>query len=279
MQRKLVVEFTKMNGAGNDFIILDNRFYFFSPDELSVLAKQYCPRRTGIGADGLLALQAAQDPQYDYRMTYYNADGSLGTMCGNGARCLAQFAQWAGIHADMYAFESDAGVYRAKVLEHGRVRLFVQPPQRMTVEVLPSTVLAKNINACHFIWIGTEHVVCEVATSLKELVIEKEGPILRYHEAFAPTGANVNFIERIDGQTLQVRTFEKGVEAETLACGTGAIASAVMATMQGLVDKVPVTVEMVGGTLLVGFEQEEGTFTDVWLEGPTATIYRGTIEM
>lgn len=277
MQRKLVVEFTKMNGAGNDFIILDNRFYFFSADELSALAKQYCPRRTGIGADGLLALQSAEDPQFDYRMTYYNADGSLGTMCGNGARCLAQFAQWAGIRADTYAFESDAGAYRAQVLEHGRVRLFVQPPQRMRVEVLPSTVLDKNINACHFIWTGTEHVVCEIATSLKNLAVEKEGPILRYHEAFAPTGANVNFIERINGQTLQVRTFEKGVEAETLACGTGAIASAVMATMRGLVDKVPVTVEMVGGTLLVGFEQD--TFTDVWLEGPTETIYRGTIEV
>ncbi|HEX7070377.1 MAG TPA: diaminopimelate epimerase, partial [Rhodothermales bacterium] len=130
MHRKLVLEFTKMNGAGNDFIVVDNRFYHFSDQELSDLARKLCPRRFAVGADGVLAFSHPREKEHDYRMIYYNADGSRGTMCGNGARCLARFAHDAGMVRDELRFESDAGVYRA-IVDGGSddsVRLFVQPP-------------------------------------------------------------------------------------------------------------------------------------------------------
>jgi len=279
MQRKLVVEFTKMNGAGNDFIVLDNRFYYFSNEELQSLARQYCPRRTGIGADGLLALLPADEAQHHYRMKYFNADGSLGTMCGNGARCLAQFAKAGGIVGNSFVFESDAGIYKADVFDNEPVRIYVAPPKHDQLDVLgPIDLESSNIQACHYIWTGTEHVVCEV-DSAEQAAVEEKGKELRHHTAFAPAGANVNFVEQRNATTLRVRTFEKGVEAETLACGTGAIASTIMAYRGGKVNRQAVSIEMRGGTLRVGFSESEGMISDVWLEGPTETVYRGTIEV
>lgn len=278
MQRKLVVEFTKMNGAGNDFIVLDNRFYYFSNEELQELARQYCPRRTGIGADGLLVLQPADDAKHDYRMKYYNADSSLGTMCGNGARCLAAFAKSGGIGGDIFLFESDAGVYKADVTEGQPVRIYVRAPKAEQLEVVRKPELDSRITGCHFIWTGTEHVVCE-SRDVNTVDVDALGQSLRYHQAFAPTGANVNFIEPIDARTLRVRTFEKGVEAETLACGTGAIASAVIAYNKGIILENEIAIQMKGGDLRVGFHDVEGHIDDVWLEGPTAFVYRGTIEV
>ncbi len=130
MQRKLILEFTKMNGAGNDFIVIDNRFYNFSDDELADLARRFCPRHVGIGADGVLAFARPTDAAHHYRMRYVNADGSIGTMCGNGACCLARYARHAGLLDETMRFESDAGVYRAFVPPEPEapVRLFVPPP-------------------------------------------------------------------------------------------------------------------------------------------------------
>ena len=131
IKRKLVLEFTKMSGNGNDFIVIDNRFYNFSAEELSGLARRFCARRTGIGADGILAYMLPDDAQHQYRMKYYNADGSLGTMCGNGARCLARFARKAGVVEETMQFESDAGIYKAAAGpdEADPVRIYVQPPK------------------------------------------------------------------------------------------------------------------------------------------------------
>ncbi len=177
IKRKLVLEFTKMNGNGNDFIVIDNRFYNFTADELSDLARRFCPRRTGIGADGLLAFMLPDDERYDYRMKYYNADGSLGTMCGNGARCLARFARNAGISSSEMQFESDAGVYKAFVPaeEEGPVRIYVQPPQHLDLNKALET---ETDDPAHFIWTGTEHLVCFVDDA-KSAPVGQMGPVLR----------------------------------------------------------------------------------------------------
>ncbi|HIG73193.1 MAG TPA: diaminopimelate epimerase [Bacteroidetes bacterium] len=274
-RQALVVPFTKMNGAGNDFIVLDNRFLHFSTDELAELARRFCPRRTGVGADGLLALDDAEDA--DFRMRYRNADGSLGTMCGNGARCLARFAARAGLGreadgATHLTFETDGGRYSARVTAEA-VELDVPAPRAFEVEA-PASALG----TVHPIWTGTEHAVVFV-DRVEDAPVAEEGARLRQHEAFAPTGTNVNFVERqADGATVRVRTFEKGVEVETLACGTGALASALVAHRAGGLAATAITVEMPGGALGVSFRDEGGEIRDLRLSGPAETVYEGTLE-
>ncbi len=279
----LVVPFTKMNGAGNDFVVLDNRFLHFDVDELAEMARRVCPRRTGVGADGLLALEDT-DGEAHFRMRYRNADGSLGTMCGNGARCLARFAARAGLGDRDEAraallFETDGGRYRAEVPDpgtaSGEVTLHVPPARdfgRADVE-----------GEVYRIWTGTEHAVLFV-DSVDDADVTGVGPHLRHHDAFQPTGTNVDFVE-VSGEEparVRVRTFEKGVEAETLACGTGAVASALVARRTGRVGgdgRPSVAVEMPGGTLTVAFTRGDGGEPDdLTLSGPAETVYAGTLE-
>ncbi|MEZ4702916.1 MAG: diaminopimelate epimerase [Rhodothermales bacterium] len=284
--RALVLEFTKMNGAGNDFIVIDNRFYHFNADELSDLARRYCPRRVGVGADGLLAFSAPDGPDAHYRMKYYNADGSLGTMCGNGARCLVRFARMAGFADETLVFESDAGVYHATAgpAMDDTVRLYVRPPERFKRAVRLASENARSAGTCHFIWTGTEHAVCFV-DDVSYAPIERWGPAVRYDAALQPAGANVNFVqvdERGDEShpaRITVRTHEKGVEAETLACGTGAMASAVVSRLQDLIDVERVEVHMPGGVLGVGFELDGDDISGLYLEGPAVAVFRGTLEV
>lgn len=290
----LVVPFTKMNGAGNDFVVLDNRFLRFSVDELAGLARRVCPRRTGVGADGLLALEDAEDGAQaggvHFRMRYRNADGSLATMCGNGARCLARFAARAGLgdrHESGGAtlvFDTDGGRYRAEVADAGRasgdVLLHVPPPRDFAPTGLRDAPVPKS-SRVYRVWTGTEHAVLFVR-DLDLEDVHTTGGRLRWDGAFRPSGANVNFVQVRDGDRIAVRTFEKGVEGETLACGTGALAAAVVAC---LTDRVPgsgerrqVEVEMPGGTLTVGFRLADGECHDLSLSGPADTTYEGTLE-
>lgn len=278
----LVVPFTKMNGAGNDFVVLDNRFLHFSVDELAALARRVCPRRTGVGADGLLALEEAEGDAH-FRMRYRNADGSLATMCGNGARCLARFAARAGLgdrdeRAAALDFDTDGGRYRAEVpaptAASGEVTLHV-PPARdfgpVGVEDAAGPV--------YRIWTGTEHVVVFVDDA-EAVDVAAVGPRLRWDDAFQPAGTNVNVVEVVEAGRVRARTFEKGVEAETLACGTGAIASALAARLADRLaggGRQSVAVEMPGGTLTVGFTLD-GEPRDVTLAGPAETVYEGTLE-
>ena len=288
----LVVPFTKMNGAGNDFVVLDNRFLRFSDDELAAIARRVCPRRTGVGADGLLALDDADGA--DFRMRYRNADGSLATMCGNGARCLARFAARAGLGAESedthvagvvaLSFETDGGPYRAEVAGRaasGAVRLAV-PPARDFGSAGDAQPGALRI------WTGTEHAVV-FTDDVDTADVAGEGHRLRQHPAFAPAGTNVNFVEVAGPGRIRARTFEKGVEAETLACGTGAVAAALAASLDGrlapLATESPaearrqsVVVEMPGGTLEVGFDVEDGAPSGITLSGPAETVYEGTLE-
>lgn len=284
MERKLVLEFTKMNGAGNDFIVLDNRFYAFSDEELAELARRYCRRRWGIGADGLLALALPQEPGTHYRMRYFNADGSLGTMCGNGARCLARFARLAGMRDHTLCFETDAGIYQAEVPDalQAAVRLYLPPVGTYEPQPALFTSLDAAFASVAFIWTGTEHLVCFVP-SVETVPVATWGAQLRYDAALQPRGANVDFVEVVgeaQGRSiLRARTYEKGVEAETLACGTGAVAAALVAWRQGRVRQLPIEVHMPGGVLVVGFKPEEAGETMLFLEGPAEVVFRGTVEV
>ena len=278
MQRFLVVEFTKMNGAGNDFVVLDNRFYAFSEAELAALARDLCRRTERVGADGLLALDHGEDGA-DFRMHYHNADGSRGTMCGNGARCLARFARSAdlGTTGAPLVFDTDAGRLHADVPDDpaADVRLHLPPPR----DLRPLTLGGLEAT---YVWTGTEHVVRFVRhTAAVDLATA--GPALRHDPALAPRGANVNLVEVLDADRLRVRTYEKGVEAETRACGTGAMASALVAFHCGRVSRTPVAVEMPGGTLTVGFNWTPGApaeaVTDLTLAGPAEVTFRGTVEI
>jgi len=286
MQRKLIVEFTKMNGAGNDFIVIDNRFFNFSDDELADFARRFCPRRVGIGADGVLAFSSPADAAHHYRMRYVNANGSVGTMCGNGARCLARFARNAGILDEELHFESDAGVYRARVgpAPEAPVRLFVPPPGTWIPDHPLAAALPGGVAAVHYLWTGTEHAVCFV-DEVMGAPVQTWGPAIRHDPALAPAGANVDFVQVLQkGRAsapaeLRVRTFEKGVEEETLACGTGAMAAALVARFLGRIGADDVQVHMPGGVLHVGFRRNGGVVSDLYLEGPAVTVFRGTVEV
>ena len=282
ISRKLIVEFTKMSGAGNDFIVVDNRFYHFTDEELSRLARRWCVRRASVGADGLLAFAMPEDEKHHFRMRYVNADGTS-SMCGNGARCLARFARLTGIEDEEVVFETDAGLYRAHVPADpsAPVRLFLPPPEKYD----PARRLeqrAKGIESADYLWTGAHHAVCFVP-SVAETPVSVWGPAIRRDAAFAPEGTNVDFVEVVaeggDGEraALQVRTYEKGVEAETLACGTGAVAAALTAHLRGLIHGEVVEVHMPGGTLTVGWRGagQEG----LYLEGPADVVYRGTMEV
>lgn len=277
MAKSLTVEFTKMHGAGNDFVLVDNRWYQFRDEKLSELAKAWCPRRYGIGADGLLALAATDDEDVAYRMRYVNADGSWATMCGNGARCLARFAVRAGMGDSPLRFESDAGRYRAEVPpeEEAPVRLYVPPATRLTAQPGLDAAPPEGIESVYFVHTGTEHLVAFVS-DLEGVPVEAWGRRLRRDPALAPAGANVNFVEVNEGE-LQVRTYEKGVEAETPSCGTGVLAAA---TVAHATDRVPpgrVTVHTPGGVLHVG-PGADGR-EEQYLEGPVTTTFRGTVEV
>lgn len=294
MSQNLIVEFTKMHGAGNDFVVLDNRFLHFTEEELSDIARKVCPRRFGIGADGLLAFENPPDGEnVDFRMRYVNADGSRATMCGNGARCLAHFAVRSGIPGPGVSFLTDAGVYRAVVGTQARpdaserVRLYVPEPERWTPSFALAGELPAGLSDVHFVWTGTEHLVA-VVDDIDRVPLDAWGPRLRSDAALAPTGANLNLVS-LNGSPLdtgaaerriQVRTFEKGVEAETLACGTGVLASAVAAARLNAFDlaehRLHVTTR--GGEMTVGRAASPHRTDHLYLEGPVASVFRGTFE-
>ena len=271
-----------MNGAGNDFVVLDNRFYAFSDTALAALARDLCRRTERIGADGLLALDTGTDGA-DFRMHYHNADGSRAAMCGNGARCLVRFAALSGIDpaggapdgaldGAPVAFDTDAGRYHARTLASGDVALTVPPPARLRPVDLAGGLAAT------YVWTGTDHVVVFVSHADRAPVASL-GPLLRRDPALSEAGANVNFAEVTGPDRLRVRTFEKGVEAETRACGTGAIAAAAAALATGRVRVSPVFVEMPGGTLRVDLPTSPDRGGACALTGPAEATFRGTVEI
>jgi diaminopimelate epimerase len=266
------LEFWKMNGAGNDFIVFNNISGVIPEQGRSEIFAQWCRRGLGIGADGVLLVEPAAEA--NFRMRYYNADGREAETCGNGSRCIARFAYAEGIAPATMRFQTLAGVYEATVRgDSVAVRMTDAHSLRLMVavrgEIFNGTV--------HFVNTGVPHVVLFVE-DLEGTSVVPIGRWLRYHELFAPQGTNVNFV-RVEGpQALAIRTYERGVEDETLACGTGSIASAIVATHLGFV-KPPVSVKTRSGeTLGVAFEQTPEGARHVSLEGPARFVFRGYVE-
>lgn len=267
------VNFTKMHGAGNDFILLDNRSgnVTLTPERVVRL----CDRHRGIGADGLIALVPCSSGRADWAWQFFNRDGSIGEMCGNGARCFARFVQRTlGWNRDL-TFETGAGVITARF--HGsRVTINLTPPRDLR---LSQTVLLQNGPVTlHSINTGVPHAVLYVDDA-ETAPVDTLGPTLRRHPHFGPRGTNVNFVQVLGPGRIRVRTFERGVEAETLACGTGVTAAALIsARVHGF--SPPVTVHVQSGDALeVGFRSQGADFADVTLTGPAEFVFEGHIEL
>ena len=269
---RVMLRFTKMNGAGNDFILVDNRAGDIHLDRGQIA--RLCDRHRGVGADGILLLEKASN-QADFRMRYFNADGGEAEMCGNGARCFARFANnIAGAQAKI-SFETPAGVIAAELVGE-LVTLQMTKPTDLRINIkLP---VANENKTIHFINSGVPHVVIPVPR-IDEVGVQREGSAIRHHDMFSPKGANVNFLEKRGPNKIAIRTYERGVEDETLACGTGIVASALIFAA---IEKVngPINVIARGGDeLQVGFEKIENGFCNVTLTGPAEFVFQGTIEV
>ena len=262
------MHFTKMNGAGNDFVLLDNRSGKLQLDRKAIA--RICDRHRGIGADGLLVVEPAQNGA-NYRMRYYNRDGGEAEMCGNGARCFARFAGALQPGNGNISFETMAGVICAELLGEN-VCLSMSAPH--STQMNQQLELAGTPYTVHSINTGVPHAVAFV-DDLDAIDLEKVGAALRFHPHFAPKGTNANFAEERDAQTIAVRTYERGVENETLACGTGVVASAlIFHELSGAAS--PIRVKVKGGDLLeVGFKTQPGGFSHVTLTGPAEYVFEG----
>jgi diaminopimelate epimerase len=271
--------FTKMTGSGNDFIIIDNRDRRIDSERYQPLARLACRRKLSVGADGIIFIET--DPEVDFKWSFFNADGSAAEMCGNGARCAARFAHVHRIvREDRMAFRTGAGIIEASIRDE-RVKIHMTPPHGFETDV--DVLAADRSFRVHFINTGVPHVVCFVAdaSALEKADIFGWGRALRYHPRFQPAGTNVNFIRVQDDHRLFIRTYERGVEDETLACGTGSIASALVAAAQGLAASPVEVVTRSGETLAIYFEQgpdgQKGRFTEVYLEGDAKVVYEGEL--
>ncbi|MGH2568977.1 MAG: diaminopimelate epimerase [Bacteroidota bacterium] len=270
------IHFTKMSGAGNDFVVIDNRSGLIKKG--SSIAQQLCDRRSGIGADGLILLE--QSKRADYKMVYYNADGSSGGMCGNGGRCIAFFSLEKRIAPNKHFFEALDFVYYAEV-KKSHVTLRMKDPADLTTNiVLP--IWGKKTKM-HYLDTGSPHSVVFVKSTLRKrsvlekIPVEQIGKQIRNHIFFQPKGTNVNFVEILNSKRIKMRTFERGVETETPACGTGAIASAIAACLvSGL--KAPITVETKSNMELeVNFTKIKNSVRKVTLMGPVRILFKGEI--
>lgn len=257
------IRFSKYQGAGNDFVIIDNRQNVFDGDNIS-LVQFICDRRFGIGSDGLMLLQNHTD--FDFEMRYFNSDGPEASMCGNGGRCIVAFAKKLGIIQDKTTFMAVDGLHEAVIEKDELVNLKM-------IEV-PSV---ENISEDYFLNTGSPHYV-RFLESLEELDVYSEGRKIRYNERFNKVGTNVNFT-KFKNDILTVFTYERGVENETLACGTGIVAAALSAAVKTGKDKGEFKVKAKGGDLSVSFEKEGKGFKNIWLKGPATFVFEGEIKV
>ena len=262
------VAFSKYHGAGNDFILIDDRdavFPVLSPELEQELVQKLCHRRFGIGADGLILVR--NSGEVDFEMRYFNADGAPGSLCGNGGRCVSRFVTDRGIiKASELHFLASDGLHRSVVLEDGQVDLEMHSPA--SIEQRGSDFVVDT---------GSPHYI-RWAEDLDTMDVLGKGRAIRHSEEYDAEGINVNFIE-VAGQSIRIRTFERGVEAETLACGTGAVAAAVAASLeQGLSGAQRWPVQAMGGLLQVSFRQQGSAFEDVHLIGPAEYVFEGQFD-
>ncbi|TND06552.1 MAG: diaminopimelate epimerase [Bacteroidetes bacterium] len=263
MKNKL--SFYKYQGAGNDFILIDDRTVQFDENRTELVGR-LCDRRFGIGADGLMLLR--EKSGFDFEMIYFNADGKVGSMCGNGGRCIARFSDDIGFTAKPgLRFLAADGPHEAE-LKNGIVRLKMSDVSEI-----------ETGDGFYFLDTGSPHYV-KYVSGLDELDVFGEGRKIRYSDRFAATGTNVNFIEPFNGG-IKIRTYERGVENETLACGTGVTAAALTAALKGIATSAEnCRVKARGGDLNVTFRSAgKNQFTDIWLEGPAEFVYKGEISI
>ncbi len=258
------INFFKYQGTGNDFIILDNRTGLYDGLQTAQISR-LCERRFGIGADGLMLLNASEG--YDFAMKYFNADGRESSMCGNGGRCLVKFAFHCGLARSTYRFIAIDGEHEAEIDTQSMVRLKMRDVTAIT-----------PVNDDAVLDTGSPHYVKTVADLLSYDVYSK-GKDIRYSNAFQPNGINVNFVEQQADDEIMVRTFERGVEDETLSCGTGVTAAALVNYHHDIgFNQVQVTTR--GGKLWVEFDRhEDGSYSDIWLCGPAEKVFQGAVSL
>lgn len=265
-----------MSGTGNDFIVIDHRKPFIDKANLSDFARSVCQRKFSVGADGLILIEESE--KADFSWTFLNGDGSIAEMCGNGARCAARFAHAKGIASEKMRFITLAGEIEAQVTGH-LVKIRLTPPTDLKLGL--EVDISGSPQTVHTLNTGVPHAVL-FTDDIKSAPVIKVGRTVRFHDMFQPAGTNVNFVQ-IAGNELHVRTYERGVEDETLACGTGAVASAIVAALLGHVAP-PVKVTTSGGDqLLIHFDaigkavNGQPEIDKVFLEGPAIFIYEGRL--
>lgn len=256
------IEFYKYQGTGNDFVIIDNRNESF-PKENIELISQMCDRRFGIGADGLILLE--NHASLDFTMQYFNADGNLGSMCGNGGRCIVRFAEYLNIIKDQTTFEAIDGIHKA-TLDNENVSLKMN-------DVSDIEVSANHV----FLDTGSPHHV-ELVPGLKDFDVKANGAKIRHGEPYNEAGSNVNFVEQLSANSFAVRTYERGVEDETLSCGTGVTAVALAMHYSDKTESNEVSLKTSGGTLKVTFNVDDKGYNNIWLVGPAQQVFKGDIE-
>ena len=269
------VDFYKLQASGNDFILIDNRKLKIKSGRLKAFAKKFCERKISIGADGLLVIEPSRKAQF--KMRIFNPDGSEPEMCGNGARCVALWAK-----RERSVFETKAGIIEAKA-KSGKsctdVRIKLSDPAGLKFDI-PLTVLGRKIKV-QYINTGVPHTIIFVQ-GLEKIDIESIGREIRFHDKFSPKGTNVDFVEVRGPSSINLRTYERGVEAETLACGTGTVASAIVAShvlhSKGHKHAIKVLTRS-KEVLKVYFNQDNDTISDVWLEGRACLAYKGELRI
>jgi diaminopimelate epimerase len=256
----MTVEFYKYHGTGNDFVLIDNRSLFFDKNNTELISK-ICSRHFGVGADGLILLE--NDNLYDFKMIYFNSDGKQTSMCGNGGRCIISFAKKLNIIDDKANFMAIDGIHEG-IINNNLIKIKMN-----TVSEI------QNINTGFLLDTGSPHFV-KFCDSIDNINVFDFGRELRNNKEISEDGVNINFTEVIDNSSIKVRTYERGVENETLSCGTGVIASALSAYKKGLVDTNRIKINTLGGELFVSFEFNN-IYKNIWLEGPAIEVYKGQI--
>jgi len=257
------IHFYKYHGTGNDFIIIDNRSLLINHQNTEWI-KKLCHRRFGIGADGLMLLKSSAG--YDFEMDYYNSDGSGGTMCGNGGRCIAAFAKHLGIIAKSGNFLASDGPHDVYIDENDLVKL-----KMLSVNKID------QFENYYYLYTGSPHYVSFV-DDVDSVDVFGEGKKIRYDEKFKPGGTNVNFAS-IKDNLLYIRTYERGVEAETYSCGTGSVASAIAYYLAYNLNQTTINLKTLGGNLQVSFDCIDYKFENVYLKGPAVIVFQGDIEI
>lgn len=275
------IPFTKMTGSGNDFVVIDHREPLLPADDIPEFVRAVCRRGVAIGADGVVLIEASDrdDIDIDFRWRYINADGTDGEMCGNGAMCGARFAVLNGIATSPTRFLTPDGIVTAEIDDPSlpQVRIAVSDPGE--IRCVPVDVEGRALDF-HALRMGVPHAVAIVDDAdafADAAAFHRIGRAVRLHDAFAPAGTNVNVIHRIDARTIRMRTYERGVEAETLACGTGAVASAVVAVREGLVEPPVTVITSSGRPLSVRWTERDGRPADVWLGGEARVVATGAL--